>query len=329
MKAFLAAALASLAPLMAGLLLALLIARGWIPNASFIGSYQTDLVGLVSRVGLLLSVLVAGALAVSWRLDRVAANARQVERAAQEQSQRRFLRRLDHELKNPLTIIRLGLTNLQRGLRLSSEQAASLERVHLQLHRLQKLVEDLRALTELEEMELELSPVGVGEVLHEAMLLAAGVPGREDRSVRLSMQQAPWPVGAVLGDRDLLIVAFRNLLDNALKFTQSGQRVEVRATDDGRAAVVEVADTGAGIADEDMPHIFEELYRGRNAQRAEGSGLGLTLVRHIIRLHGGEVGVRSRAEQGSVVTVRLRLAPPGRGIQDVSETSQQLQSATE
>jgi len=197
-KAFLAAALASLAPLMAGLLLALLIARGWIPNASFIGSYQTDLVGLVSRVGLLLSVLVAGALAVSWRLDRVAANARQVERAAQEQSQRRFLRRLDHELKNPLTIIRLGLTNLQRGLRLSSEQAASLERVHLQLHRLQKLVEDLRALTELEEMELELSPVGVGEVLHEAMLLAAGVPGREDRSVRLSMQQAPWPVGAVL-----------------------------------------------------------------------------------------------------------------------------------
>jgi two-component system OmpR family sensor kinase len=111
----------------------------------------------------------------------------------------------------------------------------------------------------------------------------------------------------VIGDRDLLVLAMYNLVENALKFTSVNEPVEVRALEDGKAIVVEVADSGAGIQSEDLPKIFEELYRGTNARGTEGSGLGLALVNRIVTLHGGQIFVRSRQEnpRGTVFTVRL------------------------
>jgi signal transduction histidine kinase len=102
-----------------------------------------------------------------------------------------------------------------------------------------------------------------------------------------------------------------NLVENALKFTSVEEPVEVRALEDGRAIVVEVADSGTGIHAEDLPKIFEELYRGSNARGIEGSGLGLALVNRIVTLHGGQISVRSRQEnpRGTVFTIKL---PEGR-----------------
>jgi signal transduction histidine kinase len=84
-------------------------------------------------------------------------------------------------------------------------------------------------------------------------------------------------------------------------------RPRPRALEDGKAIVVEVADSGGGIPSEDLPKIFEELYRGSNARGTEGSGLGLALVNRIVALHGGQIEVRSRQEEprGTVFTVRL------------------------
>ena len=98
-----------------------------------------------------------------------------------------------------------------------------------------------------------------------------------------------------------------NLVENALKYTSESDSVEVRALEDGKAVVVEVADSGGGIATEDLSKIFEELYRGSNARTTEGSGLGLALVNRIISLHGGQIDVRSRqnSPRGTVFTVRL------------------------
>jgi len=98
-----------------------------------------------------------------------------------------------------------------------------------------------------------------------------------------------------------------NLVENALKFTSRKDSVEVRALEDGRTIVIEVADTGAGIPPEDLGSIFEELYRGSNARGTEGSGLGLALVNRIAILHGGGVGVRSSQTdpRGTVFTLRL------------------------
>jgi two-component system OmpR family sensor kinase len=110
---------------------------------------------------------------------------------------------------------------------------------------------------------------------------------------------------AVLGDRDLLFLSIVNLLDNALKFTRPGDTIEVRAFEDRRSVVIEVADTGPGIPDDELPRVGEELYRGRAAHGVQGSGLGLALARAIVQRHGGAVIIRSRAGQGTVVTVRL------------------------
>jgi two-component system OmpR family sensor kinase len=125
--------------------------------------------------------------------------------------------------------------------------------------------------------------------------------------VRLVVSQVPWQLPAVAGDRDLLALAFYNLMDNALKFTGPRDPVEVRALEDGHFLIVEVADSGAGIAEEDLPLIFDELYRGSNARGVDGSGLGLALVQRIVARHKGDVSIRSRPGQGTVFTVRLPL----------------------
>ena len=115
------------------------------------------------------------------------------------------------------------------------------------------------------------------------------------------------------GDRDLLVLAVYNLIENALKFTSRDDSVEVRASEDGQTIVIEVADSGGGIAPEDQLKIFEELYRGTNARSTEGSGLGLALVKRIIALHSGQIYMRSsQAEpRGTVFTIRLPVTRRG------------------
>jgi two-component system OmpR family sensor kinase len=305
MKRFLPSILAAIAPGVVGLAWAMMLEAGWFSNMVFVGNYQFDLAALVSRIGLLISLLLMGVFVVGWQLDRLARRERELEQRAQEGVNRRFLRRLDHELKNPLTIIRLGAVNLMQSPNLTTEQTSSLDRIGQQVQRLQTLVEDLRWLTELQEERLEKTVVNLQEVIDDSVDLVKAMPRWLERKIDLSIQEAPWPLGTVRGDRDLLILAFRNLLDNALKYTTEQGQVQVRATDDGNMAEIEFADTGSGIPEDELPHIFEELYRGRQAKHVEGSGLGLTLVQRIVKLHGGDIIVRSRDQQGTVMTVRL------------------------
>ncbi|MGC1377234.1 MAG: HAMP domain-containing sensor histidine kinase, partial [Anaerolineales bacterium] len=243
-----------------------------------------------------------------WGIQRIVERRHAREQAAQIASRQRFFQRLDHELKNPLTIIRLGLVNLQQSSNLSAEQTGSLERISQQAQRLQKLVVDLRLLYELDKGSIEHKPVQLGELLREAIALS-GQALEPSRTIELNVQQMPWPVSDVWGDRDLLLLVFRNLLDNALKFSLPKDQVEVRVTEDGHIAIVDVVDTGPGIPAEELPHIFEELYRGESARGIPGSGLGLRLVERIVELHDGAIQVRSKHERGTVFTVKLPLAP--------------------
>jgi two-component system OmpR family sensor kinase len=169
------------------------------------------------------------------------------------------------------------------------------------------LLADLRKLSDLEERSLENLPVNVPELLQDMVEAACSLPAYGQREVNLLISRVPSPFPTVKGDRDLLGVAMYNLVENALKFTLESESVEVRALEDGRTIVVEVADSGPGIPVEDLSNIFEELYRGSNARGVDGSGLGLALVRRIVALHGGEIDVRSRQEEprGTVFTVRL------------------------
>ena len=227
--------------------------------------------------------------------------------AAQSADDRiRFLRRLDHELKNPLTAIRAGLANVVEA----PDEAARLDAtnsVEAQALRLSRLSADLRKLAELETRAIERTPVNVSALLEEAFSIAQDQASAE-RSLTLSIPQAPWPLPEISGDQDLLFLAIHNLLDNAIKFTRPGDRVEVRAFEDGSNIVIEVADTGPGIPEDELPYVWEELYRGKGARGIPGSGLGLALVRAIAERHRGQVILRSRKGQGSVVTLRLPAA---------------------
>ena len=217
---------------------------------------------------------------------------------------RRFLRRLDHELKNPLTAIRAGLANLAET-HLEEMQRQALSSVEAQTLRLSRLSSDLRKLAELEARPLERSAVNVNEMLQEAYALAQDQPNAAYRDLKLTVPQAPWPLPTIQGDRDLLFLAVHNLLDNAIKFTQPGGTIEMRGFEDGSSLVIEVADTGQGIPEDELVHIGEELYRARGARGIPGNGLGLALVHSIINLHGGKVSVRSREGKGTVVTLKL------------------------
>jgi two-component system OmpR family sensor kinase len=180
-----------------------------------------------------------------------------------------------------------------------------LDRVTAQAHRLRALVAELRKLSDLETRELEREPVNMTELLEEAFSLAEDHSAAADRQLTLAIPRAPWPLPAVAGDRDLLFVAIYNPLDNALKFTEPADTIELRAAEDDGSVVVEVADTGAGIPEEEIAHVWEELYRGEGARGTPGSGLGLSLVRAIVMRHGGEASIRSRPGQGTLVTLRL------------------------
>jgi two-component system OmpR family sensor kinase len=262
---------------------------------------------VVWLVGVLLTLLLAVALTfytwIRWREETLGTKitTKIAEQTAEER--RRFLRRLDHELKNPLTAIRAGLANLAEAP--VDARRETLNSVETQTQRISRLVTDLRKLAEMETRPLERSPVDVTALLEEAVNVAKDTPETADRHITLTVPQAPWPLPHVAGDWDLLFLAVYNLLDNAHKFTRPGDTMEVRAFEDGTMVVVEVADTGPGIPEEDIPHVWEELYRGKGAHGIPGSGLGLALVRAIVERHGGSASVRSRAGQGTVFTLRF------------------------
>jgi two-component system OmpR family sensor kinase len=240
------------------------------------------------------------------RKERQAGRAIAESQRQTEEGRIRFLRRLDHEIKNPLTALRAALVNV-RECKTEDERQRAIGNAGRAVGNMIRLLADLRKLSDLGERPLERLPVDVPELLQEMVGAAKSLPVYQGREVNLLISKVPSPFPPVTGDRDLLALAVYNLVENALKFTSGEEAVEVRALEDGRAIVIEIADSGTGIPPDELSKIFEELYRGANARGIEGSGLGLALVQRIVELHGGQIEVRSRQDEprGTVFTLRL------------------------
>ena len=229
--------------------------------------------------------------------------------------QRRFCDIAAHEMKTPLTILQGNLDVALMKARTSEEYREALLNNLEQVGRLIALTRSLLTLANftsgkppvhLEPLALE--PL-VQDLVDELTLLA------DDRRITLSFESQSVP--PVLGDAQWLKQALINLLDNALRYTPSGGAVTVRLHMVGEVVAVAVEDTGHGIEQEHLPHLFERFYRTdwARAKDAGGTGLGLPIVKEIAEAHSGTISVTSQVYKGSVFTLRLpalsRQAIPG------------------
>jgi two-component system sensor histidine kinase MprB len=187
---------------------------------------------------------------------------------------------------------------------LSDEDKAEIHAdVRAQLDELTTLIGDLVELAREDAPQMVQEPVDLVEVVERALDRARR---RAVTDVEFDVRLQPW---RLLGDSSALERAVLNLLDNALKFSPSDGvvRLELRQLGDG-TAVVEVADSGPGVADADLPHVFERFYRSSEARTLPGSGLGLAIVKQAAERHGGIAYAGHAPEGGALFTVRL----PGR-----------------
>lgn len=267
----------------------------------------------VAALGLIAAAATVAVALVRRRIDRVRSETR-AEAAAEHH---RFLRRLDHELKNPLTAMRLGLANAAAE-SLSPAAASSLHSVGEQVTRLARITGDLRKLADIEARPLEHVPVDVAALLEDA-----GETARElsdEREVNVSVPKVPWPLPLLAGDPDLLELALENLVGNALKYSTPGSPIELRAFEEDGYVVVEVADAGRGIPAEELPFVWGELVRGSDARGTPGSGLGLALVHAVVERHGGRCDIRSLRASGTVVRLRLPVPRTPTAVPTMSQT---------
>jgi signal transduction histidine kinase len=219
---------------------------------------------------------------------------------------RRFLRRLDHELKNPLTALRAGLSGLEMTT-LGTTQREIIATMESEVVRLSQLATNLRKLSEIDTASLEAHPINVADFVKEILDLNVERITAHNRRFEQEFTPQLADLPPLIGDQDLLLLAANNLLDNALKYTSDGDTIILRVDVAEADLIIEIRDNGKGIAEGDLPHVWEELYRGQETNTIPGKGIGLSLVRMIIERHYGSVKLASQQDQGVTVTLRLPL----------------------
>lgn len=280
---------------------------------------RIDLGTLNLFFGVLLSILL-----IAWYVQRQSLQRKilQVEKetlALAKHEQHQFIRRLDHELKNPLLIIKTGLALLSAEfgeviLNLPDQESISCQNKHLeeivnridqQVQRLASLISNLRKLSDLEVRQLEMRQVNLNVLLENLVQDFSREPSIGNREIHLSLPTTPFQLSEICADEDLIYVSFHNIIDNAIKFTQVDGLIEIRAFENHRDIIIEIADNGIGIPEDQVDIIWGDLFRAENAMGIPGSGLGLSMVKTIIRRHQGDISVRSQIGAGSVFVIRL------------------------
>lgn len=225
-------------------------------------------------------------------------------------SQREFIENLSHEIKTPLAIIKGEIEVALKRERSVGEYGAVLRSGLEEIDRVVGIVDDLltQARYDAETLDLENVRLDAAGPVSEAVADFTVIAGRKGITIGLNV-----PDGLlIVGDGRKLKRIFLNLLDNAVKFTPEGGRIEVGGRADGGQAVIEVADNGPGMSEDQTARIFDRFYRAGTRNEQPGSGLGLSIVKSLVEAHGGRIEVRSAPGLGSVFAVRLPLAPAPR-----------------
>jgi signal transduction histidine kinase len=230
---------------------------------------------------------------------------RQLEVASQHKSE--FLANMSHELRTPLNAI-IGfsevLTDRMFG-ELNEKQDEYLKDIYASGTHLLSLINDILDLSKIEagRMELELTEFDLPTAIENALMLVRERAGRRSIALHTNIDNR---LGHVQADERKVRQVVLNLLSNAIKFAPEGGRIDVGAVSKDGFVEVSVTDTGIGIAPEDQEKVFEEFRQvGTAAKKAEGTGLGLTLCRKFVELHGGRIWVKSQEGVGSTFTFTI------------------------
>jgi GAF domain-containing protein len=237
--------------------------------------------------------------------QELADKSRQLEVASQHKSE--FLANMSHELRTPLNAI-IGFSEVLSDRmfgELNEKQEEYLKDIYASGTHLLSLINDILDLSKIEagRMELELTDFDLPTAIDNALMLVRERAGRRSIALHTNIDTR---LGQIQADERKVRQVVLNLLSNAIKFTPEGGRIEVGAVPKDGLVEVSVSDTGIGIAPEDQEKVFEEFRQvGTAAKKVEGTGLGLTLCRKFVELHGGKIWVKSQESMGSTFAFTL------------------------
>ncbi|MFJ1299131.1 response regulator [Pseudomonadota bacterium AL_CKDN230030165-1A_HGKHYDSX7] len=257
--------------------------------------------------------LAAAQIGASLRYARAYEQERRRSEALAEidRAKTQFFSNISHEFRTPLTLMLAPLEDLLSEAELDPTRLAPVELAHRNGLRLLKLVNTLLDFSRIEagRVQLDLQPTDISAVTADLAALFRST--MEKAGLTFEIDCPPLP-RAVMLDREMWEKVILNLLSNAYKFTyDGGVRVSVRPSPSGQHAVVEISDTGLGIAADEVPRIFDRFHRvaGAQGRSIEGSGIGLALVQEFVRLNGGDVHVRSDIGAGTTMSLHMPLGP--------------------
>jgi PAS domain S-box-containing protein len=221
---------------------------------------------------------------------------------------RRFLNDVTHDLRTPLSVINTSLYLLQRHMSQEHRHLRYMQSIDEQVAHLIRIVEDMSDMSQLdyEEANIRLAPSNINALV--AMAVSAFEESIASKDIRLTLERDEL-LPPLMADEALLARALRYILNNAVIYTPPGGTIAVSTFRQENQLLIEVCDSGIGIDDTDLPHIFEPFYRGDKSRTISeaGTGLGLTMALEIVEAHGGSIGVQTTPGKGSTFSVRLEL----------------------
>ncbi|HXG63779.1 MAG TPA: ATP-binding protein [Blastocatellia bacterium] len=244
-----------------------------------------------------------------------------------EKVRREFFSNLSHELRTPLTaILAYAETLMTGGLDDPENNARFVEKLYKHAARMNELISDISDLSAIESgsVKLALGPVRLRAAVADVIALTESRRSDRDISFVVSVPDDLF----VRADHTRLEQILNNLIDNAVKFNRANGTVTVTAEPSDGEVAIHVEDTGIGIAEADLPRVFERLYRAdkSRSRKIDGTGLGLAIVKHLVQAHGGEVSAMSKVGHGSRFTFTLPLADPQEIASHENNGAQMLKS---
>ena len=221
---------------------------------------------------------------------------------SQDLLRKRLISDISHEIRTPLNVLQNNLEAMIDGvIPVTNEK---LNNLNDEVIRFGKLLNNLNALKQIEsdEIVLKLGLVDIGELLDN--VISDFSIAADEKNVKLIINKEAGINYTVLGDCDKLKQVFINLISNGIKFTNSSGTVWINISSNADSVIIEIKDNGIGIKKEDLPYVFERMYRGdKSRHKIEGSGIGLTLVKKILTLHSATIDVESKENKGTTFTV--------------------------